>query len=251
MLMMLPNRMRVLPIDKIFPFNDDDLMIAVSDRLIFGLRDIRDEAGNLFSIRKIVESEQKIFGKQPFRERNRDFTGLLFTRLERYFVTKKSDYIYFDLTEQEYLRDKIFMTNSLTAKVEIYLIDEGKFIPIDFEQMSMREFKAFKNGLTEIGAIVGLPPNVYVMMNEKVENYDKFNRDRMKQFKVDVKLEKIFKKYPYFKDCKTIKEFNSIYRTMAKDLHPDRNHKVDPKKFAEFQVDVDYIKKSKWYRGLL
>jgi hypothetical protein len=251
MLTMLPNRMRALPIDRIFPFNDNDLMIAASDQLVFGLRDIRDETGSVFSIRSIIEARTDIFGSKPFKDRNKEFTNLLFTRLERYFVTQKSDYIYFDLTEQEYLRDKIFKSHALTARVDIFLIDEKKFIPIDFEKLSPREYMPFRKSINEIGAVALSPPGVYVMMNDKSENFDRMNQDRMKKFRADVKMEKIFRKYPGLSGCKSKSEFNSLYRHIAKDLHPDR-HGGDHEKFVDFQKDMDYItKKSKWYRGLV
>jgi hypothetical protein len=243
--------MRALPIDRIFPFNDNDLMVAASDQLIFGLRDIRDETGSVFSIRSIIEARLDIFGSKPFKDRNKEFTGLLFTRLERYFVTKKSDYLYFDLTEQEYLRDKIFKSHALTARVDIYLVDEKKFIPIDFERLSSRDYMPFRKPINELGAVALIPPGVYVMMYDKAENFDKMSRERVKKVRTDVKMEKIFRKYPGMSSCKSKDEFSDLYRQTAKALHPDL-HGGNHEKFVEFQEDVDYItKKSKWYRGLV
>ena len=81
MLMMLPNKMRELPLNQVFPFDDNDLMVAMSDQILFGLREIRDDAGQVFSIKNIMEAKKDIFGKRDVGERNKEFTGLMFTRL--------------------------------------------------------------------------------------------------------------------------------------------------------------------------
>lgn len=243
--------MRNIPIEKIFPYDDNDFMIAASDTLVFGVTDIRDDAGNAFSIRNIMESRGDVFGSDGFEKRTQEFSKILFTRLERFFVTNRCDYIYFDMEEQQYLKEKIFHTHALTAKVEIYMIEDGYFVKKNFDTMGMMEYSKIRNEINSLGLIAACSPREYIMMSEKSKNYDKFNRERMKAFQVDRKLEKIFTKYHGMQDCKTHKEFNKVYKHFAKELHPDVNQDISAEEFQTFQEDIRYIKKSKWYRGLM
>lgn len=252
MLMMLPNKMRTLPLDRVFPFDDNDLMVAVSNKVLFGLREIRDDAGKVFSIKGIIESKPECFGKQPISDRNKEFTKVMLTRLERLFLTRKTDYLYFDQEEQEYLQEKIFTDNALTAKVEIYLVEEDALAKIDFDHLTAMEFMRIKKEVAALGAVAVTSPAAYVMMSEKSLHYDRQNNERMKKFRVDKTLEAIFAKYPDMRACKTKKEFDTLYKKIAKQLHPDRNHNISVEEFQEFQEGITYItKKSKWYRGLV
>jgi len=250
MLIMMPNRMRNIPVEKIFPFDKKDIMIAMSENVVFALRDIRDDAGSVFIIKNIIESKSAVFGAQGFDERAKDFSEILFSRIERFFVTKRSDYIFFDKEEQEYLKKVIFSESALTARVEIYFIENNSFVKQDFEKMGLLEYSKIRVELSELGALAATSPKDYASMHEKSRNYDKITADRMAAFKIDKKLDKVFAKYHGLKDCRTQIEFNRIYRDLSKKLHPDINDGTESE-FKDFQEDFAHVKKSRWFKGLV
>lgn len=249
MLVMLPKQMKDLPFEKMFPYDDNNICIALSPQVIALLSDIKNDEGSMLSVRAIYEADPNTFGNQDFTERLEEFCALINTKFLRFFVTKKDKFLFFDEIEQEAL-SKVMNSHALTAKVSIFVMGENGMREIDLNNVSLKGYAKIKKYIKELNAFFLMKPDTFIDMMAKAKYFDSNVRPRYRG-DVDRKLSDIFKKYPEFKEAKTKTEFKTIYHDLTKKLHPDVNKEEDAsEKFQDMNDAAEYVMKTRWYKEM-
>lgn len=251
MLALLPSRVKKIPLEHVLPYSEDDLMIISSPDVAFALKKIQDDNGRPFSIKNVVETNQSVFGSQAFEERCTKFSEIMDSRIERVFITKKAEYVFFDSEEQQKIRE-ILANNCLAGIIEIFVKKDGKFEPVEIEKTKSysKNFQQIRNGLKKIGAVYMMTPDLFVRMNSVYRANEE--RNQAKVFgKMDGKLDAVFALYPEL-HVSSKAEFTRAYKKLAKQTHPDLFPGDDEKelKFKELQEAITIIEKTRWYKKL-
>jgi hypothetical protein len=256
MLMMFPKSIRKLPWEKICPLNENDLLVIMNKNVAFGLMNIADEDNNYFSISQIMRIPENtaVFGVGSFEDKCKDFSEIMDSRLERFFDTKKTDYIFFDKEEQKFLKG-VFANLNVTCQVELFAQKDGEYKKVNYEDISVQDFKKFRPFFSKLGVIYVIRPERYNVLNNVYKLKNESNQDKIKraqEAKAQAELQaalKIVEKYPGLSEIRSQVEFKAFYRNLAKKLHPDVNSEGQ-NQFTEMNADFEKLKKSIWYTKL-
>lgn len=253
--MIFSRQIRKIPFEQIAPFNDDDLMVMLSSEVAIVLRNIMNEDGKYFSIKNIMMNND-VFGCKDFKETCDEYSKIMHGRLERFFETKKSMHIFFDIEEQSFIKD-IFTKNNISCIVDIYIKKINEFIKVPIELLEHSEYRKFRPFIKTLGIQAVISPEMYFNLNMlKKEFGDKATKRSPFSFRdiIDRKvresnrIKKITEKYPIFKAVKNKKDFKDAYHKLCKELHSDTGG--DDKLFIKMKEDVELLKKTQWYKKL-
>jgi len=248
-LMMFSNEIRKIPLDKVIPFNHDDLIIAPSKDVFFQMVQLGDDRGVPLYIKELMLKED-VFNCDSFEERCAEFGTIMDARLERFFETKKCTYLFFDKEEQNVIK-KYLMTNTLTCHIKIYLRQEDdSFKYVDFEsELTPAQFRTVKTHMKKLRIKCVVEPDSYfrVMYEKNKQAKDKMtamrNRfDNMDSFK---------EQYPKLKETTTQEQVKDFYKRLCKKYHPDKNSNPDANDvFVKINTDFEVIMNGDWFSKL-
>lgn len=236
-----------LPFDQAIIFNDKDLLIMVNTQVGFRLRNICDEVGRVFSISALMKENTEVFGEIELKERVNAFLRHFTSKTERFFVTHKGNFIFFDTVEQAFLR-KSLSSPGLSCSVDIYKIYENcEFQLIDYRSLDKVNAKIVIRYLDDCAVREVIPCSHAYKSNIG-------GRRRVYGEKVGVEFTKtIFDEYSYYKKLKLItnkKSFNRYFKLLKANYHPDRTGSEDSEIFKIICEDYDKLKNTEWYHNL-
>lgn len=249
LLVMFSRDLKRLNFDNVIPFNKDDLLIVASPNLAFRLTNISDENNNYFSIKAIME-EKDIFDCKDFNKKCREFADIMEARVERYFVTKKARYIFFDEEEQNFIKG-IIRRNTLNATIVIYEREDVKnqFKEVKYTDLPYKEYMEVSRYMRRLGVTCVIKPDRYYALysaskKESEEKFEKLRKNRDGEFMTTMQ-----RRYKKLALIKTKEEFKRYYRGLSKKYHPDSpsgSHEI----FAQISADFEKLKETFWYRTL-
>jgi len=259
MLMMFGSALRRAPFERAMPFNDSDLMILVNPDYGFRLCNITTEDGEKFGIKNFMISETEvsgqkpkdIFGKKPFEERVKEFGEIFNGRVERFFETEKSDYIFFDLEEQKYLR-KLMSKKGLSCSVEIYKYHKNKPPEkIEYLDLPYEEAIMITKFLSSCKVRTVLNCRDYYYMNKANHEKSRERRSKYSNFnnKRDSEMEILFNRYKQLRDLTSKERVDKYFKALTVKYHPDREG-GDAEICATIREDFGNIKEGRWYINL-
>jgi len=253
-LMILPEGVRRIPLDKILPYNENDLLMFISPDIALVIMSLMDDNKQVFSIKSLMMENQQVFACADFEKAVSEFSkDILKARLERYFETKKSEYIYFDKEEQLFLKN-IFERNHLSGFIKIcFKNSSGIFEAVNFEKISMAEYRKIKTDLRKMGIIYAITPERFIALKRAQaqtaqKKSNPFSFKEMMEKKEKEKINKVFVRFPEF-EVRTKQSLKGAYRLLSKSYHPDVNS-GDDKMFKILKEDYELLKKSTWYKNL-
>lgn len=250
--MMFGAALRKAPFERAVPFNESDLMILISEDIGFRLCNITTETGMTFKIQEFMAGEPKVFGEN-FKERISEFAGIFQGRVERFFVTKKSDYIFFDEEEQKFLR-KLMSKQGLSCSVEIYRFYKDRSPEkIDYLDVSYEEAMKVTRFLSacKVRAVVNCRDYYYLAKKNYDETKDRRSKFRdFEQRRENDELVELFVKYPKLKDLDSQDRVNKYFKKLTVKFHPDNHNGETTDYCAMIQKDFDIVKNSTWYLRL-
>jgi hypothetical protein len=166
--MIFTKEIRKLPFSKICPYNENDLVVFLDPCTALIISNIQDAKDSIFSIKDIMENNIEVFGNQGFEERCKEFSKILSTRIERFFTTKKTHYMFFDKEEQMAL-EKAFNQFELFGIVKIFLRkdEESSFEEKDFDHLTNKEFMRVKKYIENFGIRYMIAPRRFYNINLK------------------------------------------------------------------------------------
>ncbi len=234
------------PWEKTAPYDASNLIIFLSRNTAVAIKNIRSEADNLtFSISQVMTHEDyaHIFACTNFHKQLEDFVEKMDTRLERFFITNKASYIFFDEEEQEALKG-IVKGLSFTCRCEILRRKKtGEFVRFSISDSTQSEWEKLSEMLKSIGVEVKMSLDEYMRYAAKHRVFSAKFKNAEKS-----KIQEILKEYPEFdKDKKS--EIKKAYRQYSKDCHPD-THPDDEsaqEKFAKLNKAYEELCKTAWY----
>lgn len=257
--MMLAEGINKIPLARVMPYNEDDLLLFLSHKSAIVIKDIKDDVGRQFSIKELMEKND-VFACKNFDKKVSSFRDkFLRARIERYFITKKVEYLFFDEEEQDFIKN-IFAKNNLSAFVELQSKDSsGNFKKrVIIDNIKERDFDAlFGNELTKlkVPVFVGMSIKMRYAIERKVNrDTGKKNRfsflDKMRE-EEQKRIDAIFRKFPDLQ-VSTKQSFKAAFRMLSKKLHTDITGDDDEKRlaFQKFQDKIAILKKSSWYKRL-
>jgi hypothetical protein len=251
--MLLPDGIRRIPLNKVMPYNENDLLMFVSPNVAFIIFSLMDDNKQVFSTKAIMMGHKEVFACTDYEKAVEDFSrNTLKARLERFFKTKKSEYIYFDKEEQDFLK-KVFEKNNLSGFVQICLRrKDGKFEQINFEEISYTDYKRVRADLRSIIAMYMITPERFMALKrvqgKAEQKYNPFSFKDMLNKKDNEKAKKILEKFPDF-NVSSKKSVKAAYRMLSKTYHPDVN-KGEDKMFKEIKEAYETLIKTLWFKGL-
>lgn len=257
MLMMFGHALRKAPFERAMPFNDKDLMILVSPEYGIRLCNITTEQGETFEIKSFMISKKDVFKCEDFDARLLDFADIFQGRVERFFVTNKSDYIFFDLEEQKFLR-KLMSRPGLSCSVEVYRYHKDKSPErIDYLDVDYKDSIKITRFLNACGVKMILTARDYYYLAKR--NYDE-TKDRRSKYQDFVKNKKegemtqYYRRYSKLKDLDTQDRVDKYFKKLTIKYHPDRNIAKGGENTteicAQIREDFENIKESTWYKAL-
>lgn len=256
MLMMFGPALRKAPFERAMPFNDKDLFILINPEIGIRLCNITTEQGLEFCIRDFITlDDEKVFKCDDFEQKMKDFVEILPSRIERFFVTEKSDYIFFDLEEQKYLR-KIMSRPGLSCSVELYKFDKNKPAEkIDMLSLPHKESRFVLNMMSawRVRAIVDVREYYQIAKDDFDEKEERRARyeEFMKRAKPKDPMEDLFKKYPKLKTLDTKAKVDKYFKKLTVKYHPDNYRDRDTTQLcADIRDDLAKVKDSNWYINL-
>jgi hypothetical protein len=241
-----------IPFDKIVPYDEENLIVYCTKNVALILKNIRDDKGGIFSIKEFMLS-QTVFACKDFRKRCDEFIEIMGARLERYFDTKKAEYIFFDEEEQAALKT-LFTKHTLFCDVVVSIRnEEGRMEVMTFDEMIEREIPYVKVGkyLEGLGVRYEMSPRKFWMEMGRYKEKREDVKSKMEEIlnrKEKKVVDTFLKKYPIF-NVKTKQEFSARYKKAAKKFHPDVNP-AGAEIFKTLLEDMDEIKKTRWYSEL-
>lgn len=253
MLMMFGHSIKRMPLERAIPFDNDDLMVIVSPEIGFRLCNIASELGEVFSIKSLVNSREKVFGKVKFEDRVKDFAEVFQAKLERFFVTQKIDYLFFDGEEQREIR-KVLCKPGLSCSVEIYRIFKDKPPEIlDFLSLEKKEANKITKFLSacSVRTVIDCREYYYICNTKGINKTPGAGFERKnekKKTKENEQMEKFFKRYSKLSSFKSKEKVNNYFKKLVVKYHPDKGG--DPKLCAQVTSDFNIIKKLGWYLDL-
>jgi hypothetical protein len=248
--MMFSKDLKRLSFDTIIPFDKDDLLLIANPYLAFRLTNMVDDNNNYFSIKSIM-LDNTVFACMDFNKRCSEFAKIMEARIERYFVTKKVPYIFFDDEEQSFLKTLI-RKNTLTAGVIIYTREDTQdtFKEIEYTDMNHKQYMEVSKYLRRLRVAAVIKPEIYYSMyattkRDAKEKFEKLRKNKDKEF-----MQKMYEKYPKLKEVRTKDQYKTYYRGLTKKYHPDApngNNDI----FTEIGLDFESLKETYWYRSLI
>jgi len=242
-----------VPFDKIAPFNSEDLLLIMSPKTAIVLKSIMNDFNERFLIKDIIINNKKVFGEKDFNERCKDFANIMSSRIERYFESNKSKYIFFDEEEQLFLKD-LFHKNSLSCIVEVYFKIDDSFQKVDVEKININDFRLVRRDLSKLGVIEAMKVERYhnlisrksgrVNRKKGFFNFNDFISNSEKS-----KIETLKLMYPSLSEVSSKEDFKVCYKKLAKKFHPDLNPGKE-EKFKRMKDNFEYLKKTKWHKNL-
>lgn len=254
MLMMFGAALRNAPYERAFPFNETDLMILFDSEYGLRLCNICTEDGERFLLMDFMKDKPDIFGENP-EKRLEQFIEIFSSRVERFFVTHKNDYIYFDLEEQRFLK-KLMSKGGLCCSVEIYKYSQDEPAQLveleDLPYSTALQICRFLNHF-KVRKIID-PMRYYNLRREQKIHPNWEGADWGSRFKEKQKSEikKYFEKYPKLSGLDTTARVDKYFKLLLKKYHPDNNQNDASLNdlFTEINADYEAIKLTTWYRGL-
>lgn len=252
MLMMFGAALRKAPFERSMPFNEKDLMILISPEYGFRLCNITKETGDSFEIGSFIVQNPEVFGKQKYTERVHEFAEIFHGRVERFFITKKNDYIFFDLEEQKFLR-KLMSKPGLSCSVELYRYHKDKSPEkIDILDLPYEDGKIITKFLAACKVRHVDNCREYYYANKKRHDRTRyqFNKEEFERRKQkEDELNKYFKKYPKLQSLDTKKKVNLYFKKLTVKYHPDKQD-GDAELCTEIRGDFENLKETAWYGNL-
>lgn len=249
--MMFGAALRKAPFERAMPFNESDLMILISPEIGFRLCNITTEAGLTFKIEEFMAGEPKVFGEN-FKQRIVEFAEIFQGRVERFFETKKSDYIFFDEEEQKFLR-KLMSKQGLSCSVEIYRFFKDKSPErIDFLELPYEEAMKVSKFLSacKVRSVINCREYYYLAKKNYDETKDRTSRFNNFKAKSNDEMEQFFKKYPKLKGLDSQERVDKYFKKLTIKYHPDSNNGETHELCASIQQDLGVIRNSTWYLRL-
>lgn len=249
MLMMFSKGLRQLPLDQVMPFNDDDLIVICEGDIGFRLTNVVSDDNAPFSIRYLVENKP-IFKCSDFRERMLEFSKIMPARLERFFDTKKVDYLFFDLEEQQQIQQALEST-SLSCAIEIYIVKDGEFKKVELEDLSASESRTVLKHLTRLRVRAVSECREYYMMRVDYKKKVDKSREKFKKRSEKMKTDSMityFSRYSKLKSYSEKKQVDKYFKLLLKKYHPDKGG--DESIFVIINNDSKDIKGLSWYKSL-
>lgn len=251
LLMMFSRDLKRLSFDCMIPYNENDLLLIANPFLAFRLTNMVDDNGNYFSIKSIVTENDKVFACPNFNQRCLKFAEIMEARIERYFVTKRVDYLFFDDEEQNFLK-MLIRKNTLTATVIIYRRPDtrSQFKEVDYTDLPRKEYLEISRYLRRLRVMTLIKPEAYYNLYASTKRDTKERFEKMRKSKDKDFMQKMYKKYPKLKNVETKTQFKTYYRGLSKKYHPDVNAN-NSDVFAEICTDFELIKETQWYHTLM
>lgn len=257
MLKLFSKQIAELPLNRCFPFKANELafMPGPKTNFFFVLKEIRDPDGYLLSIKKYME-DSPVFSCPNFDAKMDEFAKIMDTRLERFFETKKTDYIFFDKEEQQKLKGTL-VNKRLDCVVDIYVRKNGEIRQLNFDRLGILGYGEIRKQVNELGIIVCVRPDKYIRMINQIISKAKGFGNRFKDYansrkrKEDTALDEIFAKYPEL-NVQDKTQFTKVYRSLAIKFHPDKNPDNPNAEalFSEMVENIEKLKKTSWYKKL-
>lgn len=252
MLMMFGAALRKAPFERAMPFNEKDLMILINQEYGFRLCNITKETGETFEIGSFIVQNPDVFGKQTYTERVKEFAEIFSGRVERFFETKKNDYIFFDLEEQKFIR-KLMSKAGLSCSIELYKYDKNQSPKkIDILDLNLKDGQMITKFLAacKVRHVENCRDYFYKnQKNKKTNSSDRFKQYSERKKQEEEKKNKFFYKYPKLKELDTKERVNLYFKKLTVKYHPDREN-GDPELCAEIRGDFEIIKETSWYINL-
>lgn len=257
MLMMFGHALYKAPFERAMPFNDRDLMILVSPEYGIRLCNITTEQGETFEIKSFMISKKDVFNCEDFDKRLLDFAEIFQGRVERFFVTKKSDYIFFDLEEQKFLR-KLMARPGLSCSVEVYRYYKDKSPKrIDYLDIPHNEAMKITRFLNACGVKMIMTARDYYYMAKPRHEHTKDRQSRYQDFmknKKEGEMTVFYKRYSKLKSLDSKERVDKYFKKLTIKYHPDRNIAKGGEDTtsicAQIREDFDLIKETTWYKSL-
>jgi hypothetical protein len=246
--MIFSRDLKRLTFETMIPFSKDELFLIINPRLAFRFSGIADDNNRYLDIKDIMEKEVT-FATPDFNKRCREFAQVMDTRIERYFITKKSPYVFFDEEEQDFLRG-IIKKNSLTATVTIYMREDtrGRFNKIAYTSLSAKDHIEVSRHLKRMRVMAVVKPDKYYSLHVSAKSRAESRYEKMNMAKESDFMEMIFSRYPRVAEIKDRNQFKIYYRGLSKKYHPDQggSHEI----FACISSDFEKLKETYWYKKL-
>lgn len=260
MLTIFSTGLKKLDFSRVIPFNDDDLLYMIDKNTALRISNISTDKGAIFTIKHIMEtseietgtSKQKVFGSTPFEERIKEFNAIMETRLERYFDTNKSEYIFFDKEEQNFLTKEIFSKLSMSGLVFVYIRTDDGFAEIDMLDLDVKTSRVIISVLNKLKIRALMRASDYYDANRIIR--DRINRAKKRfktknmQMKVD-RMKVFYLRYPKLQSYSTSKEVDKYFKMLKRKYHPDKetgNHDT----FVMINNDFKDLQNTSWYNSL-
>jgi len=248
-LMMFSKSLRLIPFEQAIPFSKDDLLLVMDKDVAFRLANIVDEDNKPFSI-SYTMGKEAVFHCDDFDKRCEKFSDIMDARLERYFDTKKTDYLFFDLEEQKRLQT-IFSLCNLNCSVIIYMMAKDGFKEVNLEELNYKDSRKCLSYLSKLKARSVLRPDEFYKLKQvssKKSEETKRKFEQMSKEQQEKRVKVYFERYSKLSGFKTQKDVSQYYRKLTIKYHPDKGG--DEEIFRIIAEDFNVIKKSKWYLGL-
>lgn len=235
---------RKLPFEQILPYDKDDLLLMLNGELGLRLCNMQTDDSRVLRISRIMETEESVFHCPKFDDRANEFAELLDGRLERFFISKKSPYIFFDQEEQVYLQKKVFSILDTNCAVEIYMRTiEGHLKRVEYAELDtknrIRVLSAFKK--YKVRAVMD------------IEEYSNLVNIETKGgiHTISEELQAIMSRYPRLPDIEDKQTFKRYRRFLSKKYHPDVSKEEHAREISsQINSDFDKLESSPWYQKL-
>ncbi len=176
-----------------------------------------------FKIGKVIESKKDVFNCESLSERMEEFAEIRDARYERFFITNKSPYLFFDEEEQQYLSKTSFSLN-LNCSLEIYIKDiSGPMVKKEIDELSLKTQRFVVAELKKLKA------REVMTIGEAIALRRAARQDKSVKAKEDeMTMETFFGKYGKLVSITTVDQFNRYRKFLLKKYHPD----ISKEKFA-------------------
>lgn len=258
---MFAQQLRRIDFSRVVPFGEEDLLLVCDKKIGFRLSNIISEKGQQFTIKhfmdvssrkKLKKEQMSIFGKKLFASRYGSFKKGFQDTLERYFDNEKTNYLFFDKAEQDFLRRKVFFKRSFSCIVYICINDEeGNFEEVDITELTVKEANKVLHYMSTFHVREVLTPREAYAFRKSIskiarEARKKFNA-RMSQRKVD-RIKFFMDRYKKLNQIKTKKQYKKYFRALMAKYHPDKGGEHDI--FVLINEDNKEIQMTSWYNSL-
>lgn len=254
--------LKKLDFGRVIPFNDDDLLYMIDKNTALRISNISTDKGAMFTVKYIMETSEtttssgsmkrKVFGSKLFEERIKEFNAILETRLERYFDTQKSEYIFFDKEEQEFLSKDVFSKLSMSGIVFVYVRTDEGFGEVDLLDLDIKTARAVISNLNKLKIRALMKASDYYDANKIIRDRINGARRKFKKKELKMKVDRMkgfFIRYPKLSEFKTSSDVDKYFKFLKRKYHPDKetgNHDI----FVIINDDHKDIQNTSWYNSL-